>query len=872
MEIVKPGQLGISFRSIEYRKRFGLCASAILHVPFDQGATGALWGEQSLWNFLSAEMASPLIDEGVSKLTPEFLVHGRVFPPADQPAACAVRVRLAGVEKTVLAFGDRFWDGRQISAPVPIDTLALDWSQAYGGADFAANLAGKGRKSDGGVQWLPNLELPSSRVLHPDQTVEPAGLGPLDVMHPQRAALRGTYDVDYLKAHSPGFPPDLEWKHFNMACADQWLPSPLRGDEPFALDHLHPSRPHIEGSLPGLRVRMFAEYLVPVSEDDPEGVRLREIPMRLTTVWFFPHALRMALVFHGLAESAEDDGADIKALLGGVERLDDVRSSSHYVEVLQKRRDPKYGDVESLNDHDLLPQDIDIADPAFEQAKACFHRDDLQGQAQFRKAEAETLRVRQLVASQGKDPDAMGIHMPRREAPPPAAELPAYLKAKRAEMEARQWDEVDDLLTHIERIQAMVSSGELKPKEIQALLHRGPPLFRAEAQWQQLQRVQGQPLAESDQKKMRTQLAQREFAERVNYLQTAHLQPPAFPLVGERARNHRDDTVWMLAQGMRTLQGMDLTGADLSALDLRGVDFSGAWLESANLSHANISGANFTAAVLAHADMRDSIAIGADFTSANLGRASMAGAVFDEAQFLGAMLTGCNFDGTQCRGARMGGAAWLDTQWGRADWSGVQAPDATFYKFDLRGMNFSQANLAGATLIECNLEGADLRGARLERATFVTCNLTRAQLGRAVLDGAAFTLKSNLVDADLREASLASVNLGDTDLSGARLIRARLDGASLPNARLDGCDARLASAQGALMKRVGLRGAQLAGVNFKDAILQHADLRGADLRSANLFGADLSRVRLDGDVQLDNALLKRARTWPRRTPEQQAAP
>jgi uncharacterized protein YjbI with pentapeptide repeats len=69
-----------------------------------------------------------------------------------------------------------------------------------------------------------------------------------------------------------------------------------------------------------------------------------------------------------------------------------------------------------------------------------------------------------------------------------------------------------------------------------------------------------------------------------------------------------------------------------------------------------------------------------------------------------------------------------------------------------------------------------------------------------------------------------------------------------------------------------MKGALLAGANFQEAILQHADLRGADMRNCNLFAADMSRVRLDGDVQLEGALLKRARTWPRLTPEQQAKP
>ena len=53
-------------------------------------------------------------------------------------------------------------------------------------------------------------------------------------------------------------------------------------------------------------------------------------------------------------------------------------------------------------------------------------------------------------------------------------------------------------------------------------------------------------------------------------------------------------------------------------------------------------------------------------------------------------------------------------------------------------------------------------------------------------------------------------------------------------------------------------------------ILHKADLRGAGVRHSNLFGADLARVRLDGNTLLDGALLTRARTWPRLTPEQQA--
>lgn len=872
MELVKPAQLGLSFRCIEYRKRFGLSVSGYLHVPFAQGDKGTLWGEQSLWSFLTSEMALPLIDEGVAKLTPEFLVHGRVCPPPQQPGACAVRVRLGAVEKTLLAFGDRYWDGERASVPAEIGQLALDWRHAYGGADFALNPEGRGRQKKDGVHWLPNFELPADRLRRPDQAIIPAGFGPLEVMHPQRAAHRGTYDADYLKMHSPGFAPDMDWKHFNMAPADQWFSEPLRGDEPFSLDHLHPTQANIGGALPGLRVRVFAEYgSGPADESAPEGV-LREVPMRLTTVWFFPHAERLVLVFHGLAEVDEDDASDVRTLLGGAERLGEPRSDAHYVDVLRRRRDPEDGMVESLNDHDLLPAEIDIADPSSEAVREGLRVEGLVAQAQLRKAQAETLRVRQLLVSQGKDPDAMGVKIPEREEPPPPAQLSAYLKAKRAEMVERQWDQVEEMLTHVERMQAMLVKGEITPQQLDDLQHRGPPAFRAQAE---LSRLSAQMAARGqafDAPALAPGFAQKEAVERQNYLQSAHLQPPAHPLAGAAAAQSRDDMAWMLEHGLRSFPGMDFTGADLSGLDLRGADFSGAWLESANLCKSNVSGANFTAAVLAHADLRELIAIGANFTASNLGRARLEKAVFDDAQFTGSILSHSDFARTQFRQARISGVQWFESLWGQADWSGVQAPDALFHKFDMKGMVLAQADLSGSTFIECDLSGVDLRAAVLERVTFMTCKLDGAQLAGAQLKGAVFTTKSSAQAADLSHANLAAANLGDSDLSRANLTQAVLDGAAgMPGLRLEGCDARLMSAKGALLRKASLRHARLAGADFKDAVLQHADLRGADLRACSLFGADLSRVRLDGDVKLEGALFKRARTWPRLSAEQQAA-
>ena len=861
MQVCKPMSLGFSSRAIEYRKRYGMCVTHYLHVPFVQGSAGRLWGEQSLWNFVAREMALPLLDEGVAKLTPEFLVHGHAYPQPSEAAGCAVRVRVGHVEKTLLAFGERWWDGdRPRAVAAAPERIALGWHNAYGGADYALNPLGKGRQAVNGVRMLPNIELPGSRMLSPQSEVVPAGYGPLETLHPQRLAYRGTYDADYLKAHAPGFPPDLDWKHFNMAPSDQWFDAPLRGDEPFALDNLHPVQRRIEGRLPGLRVRTFVNYA------DGAATKLREVPMRLTTAWFFPHAERMVLVFHGMAECAEDDGADILQLLGAVERIGEPKTDAHYVDVLARRADPKHGGLEALNDADLLPEGIDTADPEAAEAEQAFAMEGLQGAAQRRRAEVDIAVAREKMAAEGKDPGALAFTLPPPEPKRSMGELPAYLKAKQEEAQAQQWAAISDMADQLQRVLDLEEAGKI---DMAKLVHRGPPDYNAEAHLAELDAQRAAGLV-FDRRPVAQKLAQREGAERLGYLQAAHLQPPAYPQQGEVAARGRALMQWMLARGLRNFPGIDLTGADLSTLDLRNVDFTDAWLESANLQGANVSGANFTRAVLAHADLQRMLAVGTDFGYANLGRARLAGAVFDQAQLAGAVLMHCALADTHLRRAVIVNANLLNTSWGHADWTGVEAAGNLFYKLDMQGLQAGEANLAGATLVECNLSGVDLRGARLPGASFVSCRLDGVRLAGAQLDGAVFTKDCSLVGADLSHASLLAANFGEVDLRDASLVKARLAGANFGSARLSGCDARLAGAEGALLRKAVLTRARLAGVNFKDAMLQHADLRGADLRDANLFGADISRARLDADVRFDGALLERVRSWPRLTAEQQA--
>jgi uncharacterized protein YjbI with pentapeptide repeats len=90
---------------------------------------------------------------------------------------------------------------------------------------------------------------------------------------------------------------------------------------------------------------------------------------------------------------------------------------------------------------------------------------------------------------------------------------------------------------------------------------------------------------------------------------------------------------------------------------------------------------------------------------------------------------------------------------------------------ELSGINLSGANLTRANLTCVNLSVANLSSANLEFATLVCTILTGANLRKAILDYAELTC--DLIDVDLREASIFCTRLIGTNLTRANLMGAK---------------------------------------------------------------------------------------------------
>lgn len=873
MKVFKPLALGLLTRPYEFQRRFHLGVAVLCFIPL--GPEPALFAETAMWKFLAEELPpDQALDAGIPKRLGEFLVIGRAYAPAGTTVrARRVSVRIGERRKELLVVGDRYREGDRATEPLPFAEMPIDWRRAYGGPGVADNPLGKGTVAVdlpgiGPRVPLPNVEDPAQPA-HQRHRI-PAGFGPIDPAWPHRARLVGTHDDTWLREDFPGFARDIDWRFFNIAPPDQWLPRPFTGDEEYALENMHPEEPQITGRLPGIAPRLF---LARRGAEDA----LEEIPLALTTVWFFPHRRRAVLVHHGRADITEEDGRDVaRIVLGADRRRDALRPVEHFRAVMLKRLDPEYGAIHALRDSDLAPPELLIPDPALEADKALFANEGLLQKRNRRRAEREIAKSRAYVASLGLDPDKHGpTEAPPEEPPPSLDDLPARIEralaeAERQQAEARRWKEEND-----QALKALLPGTGMTFEQLEAERTQrpaGPPSFTAEGQRRSLRVLADQlRAAGADVREIEEILADpamnglweaAEEQQREGYRLTAQSQDPAPPMPAAQRRRVRREVEAARAEG-RSLARANLCGADLSGLDLSGLDLSEAWLDGANLQGANLGGARLAKAVLAHAAMEQCRLDGADLSEANLGRARLRGARFAGARLKDAILAGVDLREAVLRGADLQGADLSEAQLDGADLTEAQASGVVFFKTAVPGLRAPGAVLDKAKFIEAELTEADFTGASLVEALFVRTAAQRIRCAGADMRKAGFVEGCALDGANLVRANLAEANLRGARLAGANLSDAVLDGADLSDCDLRQARLDHARARGARFVVADLRHAVLARGDFMSGMLGRADLRGADLSDASFYEADLARVRTDQETRAERMLQTRMRVRPR---------
>lgn len=866
MKVIKPLALGVLHRPIEFQRRFFLGVAAITFCPM--GEAPGILGDIAMWKFLAEELppTQPL-DLALPKTAAEFLVTGSAFAPGGGPArAVTVSARLGTLTKRLMAVGDRHIEDGRATEPAAFTEMPMGWERAYGGPKLAENPLGRG------TEELPlagiGYRIPLPNVVEADRGArvgepQPLGFGPIDIAWPQRSKLAGTYDPRWLQEEFPGFARDIDWRIFMAAAPDQRFPGFLRGDEDYAIENMHRELPELTGRLPGIAPRIF------IQRRGTEG--LEEVPLGLTTVWFFPNRRRLVMIHHGRVRVAEEDARDVERLLLGADRLGAPRPAAGFAAVLAKRLDPEYGVLEALRDSDLVPAELLLTDPDVEEAKARTAEEGLVHKRMRRRQELEIERDRERVRALGLDPDKYAMPpMPPEEPPPSLEELPARVERILTDAERRRKESEAAAAKQAEIANALAAQHGLTipPADRKPA---GPPVFSAAAKRRDAEALAMALEAEGlDASQIRAVLADPEItgswdkAEaqlRDTYLASADAQDPAPRLdaAANQALHAR------LFDGQRSAVRLDLCGADLAGADLAGFDLTEAWLDGADLTGANLTRAKLGRAVLAHARMDGARLAGAQMAEANLGRASLQGADLSGALLRDAVLRGTDLRKASLRRADLSGAQLDETPLEGADFSDVTAPKLMLRDSALAGMRAIGALLDEALFYNVDLAGADLSATSLHRATFIKARAAGIVFSTANLARAVF-VESDLTGATLDNARCEGTNFRGTRLAGATFRGTLLDGADLSDCDLAGASFDLARAREARFVAANLNGATMTRADFMGVNLGRADLRGANLSDSSLYEADLGRIQADSATRYDRVQHTRTKLVPRRVP------
>lgn len=169
-----------------------------------------------------------------------------------------------------------------------------------------------------------------------------------------------------------------------------------------------------------------------------------------------------------------------------------------------------------------------------------------------------------------------------------------------------------------------------------------------------------------------------------------------------------------------------------------------------------------------------------------------------------------------------------------------------FSNADLQNINFKRANLEGV-----NFRGSNLKGANLEDAIMVDVNLDGANLEGANLEGV------DMRHSTFNRVNFNAANFKGSDFTAATFENGKFRGANFENAVFRYCGFVNADLQDANMIRTQLYGADFTGANMKEVNLSNANLEEADLTDANLTRAIMRSVNLTNSI-LTNADLSTA--------------
>lgn len=851
MQVIKPSVLSVLHQTYYFKgHQFVIGAMSF----FKLGDDNQLLQENEQWPRLQPYLDKKLIlDTGHAKACGEVFVAGSAFAPKGKPVSkMKVAIKVAGCEKKLQVIGNRKWSGNGIlglsdaSRPEPFTSMSLGPQESYGGVGYDINPDGKGLvnkdnfDAEQNAYHLPNLYLEKESISASRSKRGVACLWPINIIHPQRKKLQGTFDKQWQEKVCPGFPDDTDPRYFNAAPADQQLKGFIDPGQEYHLEGMHPELPILTGKIPEMKVRAFVSQ--ESTQESEEKSDFKEIDMQIDTLWLFPE-LEMGIAIHrGVLPANDSAGLDIKNLMLAMERKDDkFRPLSYFQNVRDLRLNKNTSVGHMFNASQLLP-----AHTAQESAQ---RKKWFQGAKQLLLEKNKKLAAQMLKQFQNEPSDIdwdsiidealLAVEKDSESVPPP---IPQELL-----------DKADfDLTPFIEWGKELFEKSQANAKKLQEELDAElakKPLFppapesddSIQARVDNVVRVltdtalaqngeQQDPMVELDQMSHKAERQARQTAPDLVF--------PDKVLPEHGPALLRQKIIKLIAAG-ESLVGRDLAGADLSGLDLGGIDFRDVMLEQANLSNANFTGCLFDGAVFTDALIENSILAGCSFVSANFSNVKCRQSRFSESVFERSVMLQSQFNQCDFSGAKFSHIQTMGSNWEKSLFNQAELQEMQWVESDLNRTCWKQAKLIQCNLLQCQYQESDWQQAFLFRCVMVKSEAQKANFFAVSAKITQFSTEGDFTGADFSSGNWEQCGFRGLNLNGANLSASVFKSCDFGDADLTSAKATGALFQNSLLFQARFHQSDCSAVVFYQSNLRKATFENTSLRSATIEQTNL---------------------------------
>lgn len=207
----------------------------------------------------------------------DILMHAHAYAPNGQAVRESnVSIQVDQYSLNLKVFGDRVWQGRQISNTKQFIRIPLVYEYAFGAPMNEYNPVGRSET------LLANIEDSTNLVSSQKSAPMPSTPSPIASHWKTRYPLAGTYDQQWQETRLPYLPADFDRRFNHSAHPQLQTQQPLQGGEQYRLQGVHPTE-ILEGKLP------FCPLKIDIVLRDQEE-KTKELILKYDTVHFEPDA------------------------------------------------------------------------------------------------------------------------------------------------------------------------------------------------------------------------------------------------------------------------------------------------------------------------------------------------------------------------------------------------------------------------------------------------------------------------------------------------------------------------------------------------------------------------------------------------------